>query len=160
MFRREMLALIVLGGALSAAPASACREPAPKDRNGYARVIRELLAAWWARDYAAFSKYFRHPDVATPFDGRAVFESHFADQEPRRMGEIMFNGPSAVVQIITPKGADARHGICGGHAWADLILVKFYPGLAAPVVAEIRYVDGDILAASEWNGATGRTPGP
>jgi hypothetical protein len=159
MLRREMMALIMVGGMFSTAPASACRAPRAKDRNGYARAVKGLLAAWWGRDYPAFSKYFRHPDVAKPFDGRAVFNRHFEQHRPRQIGEIMFNGPSAIVQVVTPQGPDALHGICGGHAWADLILVKFYPGLEAPVVAELRYLDGEVLAASEWDIGAGRTPG-
>jgi hypothetical protein len=155
MLRREMLMLMMLGGVFSAAPAAACRAPRAKDRTGYARVVKGLLAAWWSRDYPAFSKYFRHADIAQPFNGRAVFNQHFERQRPRQVGEIMFNGPSAIVQVVTPQGPDALHGICGGHAWADLILVKFYPGLGAPVVAELRHVDGEVLAASEWNIGTG-----
>jgi hypothetical protein len=159
MLRREMLALAMLGGVLSAAPASACRAPAAKDRKGYARVIDDLFAAWWRRDYPAFGRHFRHPALTAPFDGRAMFDHYFAQGRARRLGEKLFNGPSAVVQVITPQGPDAAHGICGGHAWSDLVLVKFYPGLDEPVVAELRYLDGDVLAAGEWNTGAGPVPG-
>jgi hypothetical protein len=154
MLRREMLALFAVGGALAAAPASACRAPRAKDRNGYDRVIRALFAAWLGRDYKAFSAHFRHRDVAQPFDGRPVFGAHFRQKQPRQIGEILFSGSSAVVQIVTPRGPDAEHGICGGYAWADLVLVNFYPGLEEPVVAEIRHLGGDTLAAGEWRQAT------
>ena len=150
MRRREILALLAVGGTFVAAPASACRAPRAKDRNGYARVIRALFAAWWARDYRAFSEHFRHRDAAQPFNGRPAFEEHFDQNQPRHIGEILFNGPSAVVQVVTPRGRDAEHGICGGHAWADLVLIKFFPGLEEPVVSEVRYLDGDTLAAEEW----------
>jgi hypothetical protein len=150
MFRREMLALIAVSGAFAAAPASACRAPRAKDRNGYIRVIRALVGAWWQRDYRAFSAYFRHRDVPDPFNGRPVFDAYFEQDRPRQIGEILFNGASAVVQIVSPRGADPDHGICGGYAWADLVLIKFYSGLEEPVVAELRYLDGDTLAAEEW----------
>lgn len=150
MHRRELLALIAVGGAFAATPASACRAPRAKDRNGYRRVIEALFAAWWARDYRAFSAYFRHRGVAEPFAGRTVFGEHFDGNRPRHIGEILFNGPSAVVQVVTPQEADRERGICGGYAWADLILIKFYPGLQEPVVEEVRYLDGEVLAAGEW----------
>ena len=153
MRRREMLALTVLGAASFAAPASACRAPVAKDRDGYGRAINALVRAWWDRDYSAFSRAFEHPNVPTPFNARGVFDEYFQRNEPRQIGSILFNGPSAVVQIITPRGPDHEHGICGGHARADLILVKFYPGLSEPVVAELRYLGYDTLAASEWESA-------
>ena len=156
MRRREMLALFAVAGAFAAAPASACRAPRAKDRDGYARVIQALLAAWWERDYTAFSVNFRHGDVVEPFNGRPAFDEHFHRAQPRHIGDILFNGPSAVVQVVTPLGPNAARGICGGHAWADLILVKFYPGIEEPIVAEVRYLDGATLAAEEWR----RTAGP
>ena len=150
MRRREMLALAVLAGASSVAPAWACRAPRAKDQNAYRGVIDPLFAAWWRRDYAGFSRHFEHPDVTEPFRARATFDEHFGEPQPRQIGSVMFNGPSAVVQVVTPRGPDPAHGICGGYAWADLVLVKFYPGLATPVVAELRYLDGDALAAGEF----------
>ena len=150
MRRREMLALAVLGGILTPVSARACRAPQAKDRSAYSQVINTLFTAWWSRDYPTFSALFQHPDVAEPFRERAVFDQHFGEGQPRQLGSIMFNGPSAVVQVITPRGPDAERGICGGHAWADLVLVKFYPGIESPVVAELRYLDGATLAASEW----------
>ena len=99
MRRREMLTLFAVGGAFAAAPASACRAPRAKDRNGYARVIRALFAAWWERDYRVFSEHFRHRDVAEPFNGRSSFDEYFDQNQPRHIGEILFNGPSAVVQV-------------------------------------------------------------
>ena len=148
-----MLALMTIAGGLAAAPASACRSPAKKDRDGYRRVIEALLAAWWHRDYRTFSAFFNHPEVSPPAGARKLFDAHFDLQAPRQVGEILFNGASAIVQIVMPRGADAEHGICGGHAWADLILVKFYPGLEELVVEDIRYVDGDVLAPEEWRPA-------
>ena len=155
MRRRDMLALAGLAAAVSAAPAWACRSPVAKDRNGYRRVIDGLFAAWWRRDFAAFSATFQHPAVAQPFQGRALFEQYFVERQRRQLGAILFNGASAVVQVVTPRGPDPELGICGGHAWADLVLVKFYPGLEGAVVSELRYLDGDTLAASEWRGPTG-----
>src|SRR4051812_20931594 len=150
MRRREMLAVFAVTGAFAAAPASACRSPRAKDRDGYARVIRSLFAAWWRRDYRAFGEHFRHRDVEKPFKGRPVFDKYFNQNWPRHIGEILFNGASAVVQVVTPREPDEEHAICGGHAWAELVLIKFYPGLEETVVAEVRYLDGDILAADEW----------
>jgi hypothetical protein len=158
MHRREILALFAAGGAVAAAPAAACRSPRAKSRDDYTRVIRTLFAAWWRRDYRAFSEHFRHRDVRQPFNGRRVFNEYFDQDQPRHTGDILFNGPSAVIQVVTPRGPDAAHGICGGYAWADLVLIKFFPGLVEPVVAEVRYVGGDALAAEEWRSAEGPPP--
>ena len=150
MRRRELLTMAVVGGAFAIAPASACRAPRPKDQAGYSKVINGLFAAWLARDYATFRKFFLHPELTEPFASRRIFDDNFYDERPRQLGSVMFNGPSAVVQVINVQPANAERGICGGHAWADLVLVKFFPGLDAPVVAELRYLDGDILAVGEW----------
>ena len=86
-----------------------------------------------------------------------MFDEYFYDERPRQLGTVMFNGPSAVMQVITIQPGDAERGICGGHAWADLILVKFFPGLDEPVVAELRYLDGATLAVGEWTPQPPRT---
>lgn len=150
MRRREMLMGVALAGVLASSPASGCRAPKPKDHAGYSKVINGLFPAWWARDYPAFRKYFLHPELDESFAGRSVFDDNFSAQRPRQLGAIMFSGPSAVVQIIAVQPADAEHGICGGHAWADLVLVKFFPGLDPPVVRDVRYLGGDTLAVGEW----------
>jgi hypothetical protein len=36
-----------------------------------------------------------------------------------------------------------------------LVLIKFHAGLARPVVAEVRHLGGDVLAAAEWRPAPG-----
>jgi hypothetical protein len=153
MDRREILTFIAAGGAFAASPASACRSPRPKDQRGYVRVIEALFGGWWRRDYKAFSEHFRHVDLTKAFDGRPIFEAYFDQRQPRHIGGMLFNGSSCTVQILTPRGPDAEHGICGGHAWGDLVLIKFYPGTEEPVVAEVRYIDGDSLAPAEWHSA-------
>jgi hypothetical protein len=150
MRRREILTGAAVVGVLGSAPALACRAPIPKDQAGYSKIINGLFPAWLARDYPAFRKFFLHAELDEPFASRRMFDEYFYEARPRQLGTIMFNGPSAVVQVITVEPADAKAGICGGHAWADLILVKFFPGLDEPVVAELRHLDGDTLAIGEW----------
>jgi hypothetical protein len=71
-------------------------------------------------------------------------------REHRFRGELLFNGASVAAQVITPQEADPLHGICAGHAVSDLFLVRFFPGLDAPVVDEVKHIDTDLLAWSEW----------
>jgi hypothetical protein len=137
-------------GAFFSAPASACREPAAKDRAGYERVIGALFAAWWKRDLAAFRRPFEHPERGTRIDVRSLFDAHFDRPERRFRGEMLFNGETVVVQVVTPKEGDPVHGICGGYAAADLFLVRFFPGLQVPVVDAVRYLETNLLAGSEW----------
>lgn len=148
--RRHIVLATFLGGIVLASPALACRAPAPKDRGGYTATMDQLFSAWWSRDRDAFNHAFHHPDVSEPFDGAALFNAHYEAHESRFRGDILFNGASATVQVITPKGPDPVHGICRGYATSDLFLVKFFPGLDVPVVAELRYLDTDLLAAGEW----------
>lgn len=148
--RREIIAATLVSGAVLASPAQACRAPAAKDRQGYARTVDKLFADWWRRDFEAFQTAFRHPAVPDPFDARAIFEAHFAKAEQRFRGVLLFNGASAIVQVITPQGPDYEHGICGGYAGSHLFLVKFYPGLETPVAEKVDYVDHDLLAEGEW----------
>ncbi len=149
--RREILTAALLGGAAIASPASACKAPAAKDRDGYTRAIDRLFSAWWARDFATFQSAFEYPGVAQPFDGRPLFDAHYAvSRSDRFRGELLFTGPSVIVQVVSPQGPDPRHGICGGYAVADLFLVRFFPGLQTPVVEEVRHLGGDLLAAAEW----------
>ena len=150
MRRREILTGAALVGMLASAPAFACRAPKPKGQAGYSKIIKGLFTAWLARDYPAFRKFFLHSELDEPFASRSIFDDHFYDERPRQLGTVIFNGSSAVVQVVTVQPADVERGICGGHASGDLILVKFFPGLDAPVVAELRYLDGDTLAAGDW----------
>jgi hypothetical protein len=122
----------------------------PKDRKGYTQTIDRLLAAWWERDFDAFLAPFRDPDREEPLPSRAFFDAHFSRPELRFRGEILFNGASAVVQVITPEKNDYEHGICGGYARSEIFLFKFYPGASGPVVEEITPIGVDLLAHGEW----------
>jgi hypothetical protein len=145
-----MLTGAALMSVFASAPALACRAPKPKDRVGYSNIINGLFGAWLTRDYPAFRKFFQHSELDEAFASRSIFDQYFYDDRPRQLGTMMFNGPSAVVQVVTVRPAESERGVCGAHGWADLILVKFYPGLDEPVVAELRYLDGDLLALGEW----------
>ncbi|HEX8257398.1 MAG TPA: hypothetical protein VF589_07180 [Allosphingosinicella sp.] len=143
-----------MAGMFASAPAFACRSPKPKDQAGYLKVINGLFAAWFARDYPEFRKFFLHPELDEPFASQNIFHEHYDDERPRQRGSLMFNGPSAIVQVIAVQPADSWS--CGGHGWAELMLVKFFLGIEAPVVAELRYLDGATLAKGEW---TPQSPG-
>ena len=149
--RRGVIAATLLSGVILASPAAACRAPRAKDRRGYRAAIDSLFAAWWTRDYAAFQRLFEHVGVPEPFHARPLFEAHFATPERRLRGALLFNGPSVVTQIVTPRGPDPVHGFCGGSASADLFLVKFFPGVETPVMERVDHLDSDLLAASEWD---------
>jgi hypothetical protein len=149
--RREVIAATVLTGAVLASPAIACRSPRAKDRDGYRAAVDALFSAWWARDYDAFHRRFQHSEVPDPFDSRPLFDAHFAAREQRFRGPMLFNGASVIAQVVTPRSPDGEHGICGGHASADLFLVKFYPGLEEIVIDKVDHVDRGVLAQSEWN---------
>jgi hypothetical protein len=95
-------------------------------------------------------KFFQHLELDEPFASRSIFQEHFHDVRNRQLGTVMFNGPWAVVQVVMFQPANPERGISGGQGWADLILVKFFPGLDEPVVANLRYLDGDTLAVGEW----------
>lgn len=148
--RRELLTAAAAAGVIASAPALACRTPKPKNQAGYSRVVNGLFQAWLARDYPAFRRYFLHAEVAEPFASQSIFDEFFYEERPHQLGTVMFSGASAVVQVITVQPVDAEHGICGGHGWADLMLVKFFPGLDEPVVAELRHLYGVTLAVGEW----------
>jgi hypothetical protein len=148
--RRALITATLIGGAALATPAFACRAPIPKDRNGYTKSVDKLFAAWWARDYGAFQRPFQDPEVKDPFEGRAIFDAHFVERQGRFRGQLLFNGASVIVQILSPQGTDYVHGICGGYAQADLFLVSFFPGLTTPVMEKVEHVGFDLLAAGEW----------
>ena len=148
--RRGALTAAVIAGGLFSTSASACRAPVPKDRRGYTRVIDDLFTAWWSRNYNLFLKSFSHPERNEPLPDRVLFDAHYAEQAERFRGELLFNGASAVVQVITPQQADHAHGICGGYAQADLFLIKFYPGLDEVVIETVQFLDMDLLASKEW----------
>jgi hypothetical protein len=148
--RRRLMLATFLGGIALASPALACRAPAPKDRGGYTEAIDRLFSAWWSRDRSAFNRAFEYPSVTEPFDGAALFDAHYEVQELRFRGDMLFNGASATVQVVTPMEPNPLRGICGGYAASDLFFVSFFPGLDVPVVQELRYLDTDLLAAGEW----------
>ena len=148
--RREAIAGTIMAGAFISSPAAACKAPAPKDRNSYTKAIDAFLAAWWTRDFDRFHKPFRHPDRHEPLPDRALFDAHYAERTVRFRGEMLFNGASAVVQVVTPQQPDFKQGICGGYARSDLFLVKFYPGLNTPVMETVQFLEMDLLAQSEW----------
>ena len=148
--RREIMVGTIVAGALLPSPAFACRAPASKDRDGYTRLIDRLFDAWWARDFGAFQQAFQHPERREQFDTRTLFDAHFAKQERRFRGELLFNGASVAAQVVTPQEADPAHGIGGGYAVADLFLVSFFPGLGTPVVREGKHIDSNLLAGEEW----------
>ena len=148
--RRGALSAALIAGGLLATPASACRAPAAKDRKSYARVIDDLFTAWWKRNYDLFLKSFSHPERNEPLPDRTLFDAHYAQNTERFRGELLFNGASAVVQVITPQQADHTHGICGGYAQADLFLIRFYPGLDEAVIDTVQFLDTDLLASKEW----------
>ena len=156
--RRGIVAGTIAAGALLASPALACKAPAAKDRDSYARSIDLLFAAWWARDFAAFRELFEHAGRQEPFDARPVFAAHFVKQERRFQGGLLFNGASVAAQVVTPQGPDSSRAICGGFAFADLFLVSFFPGLAVPAIREVKYVDGNLLAEAEWTSLPGARP--
>ena len=148
--RRDVIRGTIVAGALISSPAIACRAPVPKDRKGYTKAIDSVFVAWWARDFDAFLAPFRDPDREEPLPDRVFFNTHFAKREWRFRGDILFNGASAVVQVITPQKNDYEHGICGGYARSELFLVKFYPGASGPVIEKITLIDHDLLARGEW----------
>jgi hypothetical protein len=150
--RRGIISAGLLAGAMLPSSASATRAPKPKDHAGYSATIDRLFAAWWDRDYAAFEPAFIDAGVAEPFDGRALFDAHYAKRQARFRGELCFNGASVVAQVITPQGPDYERGILGGYALGDLFLVRFFPGLEKPVVETLSYIDTDVLAHVEWLG--------
>ncbi len=156
--RRNLVVSTIAAGTLLTSPAIACKAPRAKDRQGYQRLIDRLFTAWWARDFAAFQQAFQYPTRKEGFDARPIFDAHFEKRERRFQGEILFNGASAIVQVVTPEGPDPEHAICGGHAIARLFLVTFFPGLDTPVVDEVKYIDADVLAAEEWTGLPGALP--
>ncbi len=149
--RRGIVVGSLVAGAFLSSPAFACRAPAPKDREGYTFSIDHLFRAWWARDFTAFQQPFQRPGREEP-GVRNLFDAHFAERAHHFRGELLFNGASAVVQVITPQEEDAVRGICGGYVVADLFLVSFFPGLDKPVVDEVKHIGADFLAEDEWEG--------
>ena len=156
MNRRKVITGAVIAGAFLSSPATACRAPAPKDWKGYTKAIDSLFAAWWARDYERFLESFRHPERHEPLPDRALFDAHYSQSAHRFRGDLLFNGASVIAQVITPQGPDYERGICGGYAKADLFLVKFYPGVKAPIVESVQFLDMDLLASTEWKEPDGQ----
>jgi hypothetical protein len=149
--RREIITGATIAAVLVASPAAACKAPASKDRNGYTKAIDRMLAAWWARDFDRFLEAFRHPNREEPLPDRTLFDAHYVDHSVRFRAGLLFNGASAIVQVITPQQPNFEQGICGGYAKSDLFLVKFYPGVREPAVAEsVQFLDMDLLAHAEW----------
>jgi hypothetical protein len=153
--RRDVVVGTIVAGALLPSPAFACKAPAPKDRDGYTRLIDRLFDAWWARDFTAFQQAVQGAEGKPSIDARTLFDAHFVKPEHRFRGELLFNGASLVAQVITPQEADPAHGICGGYAVADLFLVSFFPGADTPMVREAKHIDFNLLAHSEWAGLPG-----
>lgn len=154
--RREAITSTIVAGALLSSPAGACKSPASKDRSGYANAIDAFLAAWWARDFDGFLKPFRHPDREEPLPDRKLFDAHYVEKIPRFRGGLLFNGVSAIVQVVTPQQPDFKQGICGGYARSDLFLVKLYPGLKEVAVIEsVQFLDTDLLAQADWQAIPG-----
>jgi hypothetical protein len=144
-------AVIALPTLAFASPAIACRAAAPKDRGAYRRTIDRLFAAWWRRDLPAFRRLFQSGG-AGDFDPTAIFAAHFARPGQHwSRGEILFNGSTAVAQVLTPAPADLARGICGGMALGHLFAIEFYPGLRQPTVESLAFVGQSVLAAGEWS---------
>jgi len=150
--RRSLVGAVVALPALAlASPAFACRAAAPKDRAAYARTIDEMFAAWWRRDLPAFRRFFRS-DGEGDFDPAAIFAAHFnRPTQHWSRGEILFNGSTAIAQVLTPSPADPAMGICGGMADGHLFAIDFYAGLRAPTVQSLAFVGHSVLAAGEWS---------
>lgn len=155
--RRELVgAAIVLPALALPASALACRAATPKDRGAYTATIDRLFGAWWRRDRAAFRRFFEHGEVEDSFDASAIFAEHFVrPTEPRFRSDILFNGSTAVVQVVAPMPADPVRGLCSGMARGDLFAIAFYPGLEIPVVERLTHVGESVLAEGEWRGANG-----
>lgn len=151
--RRGALTAAAIASSLLSVPASACRAPAAKDKRGYTKVTEDLFTAWWERDYNRFLAPFNHPERDEPLPDRALFDAHFDKPAARFRGQLLFNGASLVAQVITPQEADEIHGICAGHALADLFLIKFYPGLDELVIQDVQFLYIDLLASKEWRNA-------
>jgi hypothetical protein len=142
---------LALPALAAASPAFACRAAAPKDRNAYRGAIDRMLAAWWRRDFAAFRRCFQSGGEGD-FDPAAIFAAHFTQANRRRSrGDILFNGATAVAQVLTPTPADPAMGICGGMALGQLFAIDFYPGLRTPAVQSLAFVGHSVLAAGEWS---------
>lgn len=153
LHRRDIV-LGAVAGTLVSTPALACKAPSAKDRSGYTRVIDEFFTAWWARDYAAFEQPFLLA-AREPFDARTLFDAYYEKPEQRFRGELLFNGPSVIAQVVTPQEADYERGICGGYALADLFLITFFPGADVPVIESVAHVNFDLLASAEWGDLPG-----
>ena len=150
--RRRVIATALLAGALPPSDASATKAPRPKHHRGYSAAIDQLFAGWWLRDFAAFQAAFIDRDVEHPFDGRALFDAHYADQGVRFLGGNFFNGTMVVAQVVAPQGPNFEVGIEGGHALGEIFVVRFFPGLEKPVMESVTYIDTDVLAREEWIG--------
>ncbi len=136
-----------------ATPALASRAVVAKDRESYSAAIDRLFAAWWGRDFTAFQAAFSDPEVSAPFDGRPLFDAHYAKRGKRFRGELIFNGATVIAQVVTPnlEGYPAA-GIEGGFAVGELFQVQFFPGLEKPVMESLAYLGDDALARAEWVG--------
>ena len=156
--RRDIVLGTMVAGVLLPSPAFACRAPVAKDRDGYTRVIDRLFEAWWARDFTAFQQAFQHAERREQFDARTLFDAHFAKAERRFRGELLFNGASVAAQVITPQEADPARGNCGGFSVADLLLVRFFPGLDTPVVNEAKHMRHQPLSRGGMGKPTRRPP--
>lgn len=143
--------LLAAAATATATTALASRTVVAKDQAGYAAVIDRLFAAWWDRDFTAFQAVFADPDVSKPFDGRPLFEAHYAKRAKRFRGQLLFNGAMVVAQVVTPNlEGYPEAGIEGGFAMGELFQVRFFPGLEKPVIASLAYLGEDALARSEW----------
>jgi hypothetical protein len=151
--RRGVLGAVIALPALAfASPAIACRAAAPKDRDAYTRTIDRMFAAWWRRDLVAFRRFFNSGNGQGDFDPTTIFAGHFSrPNEQWALGNVLFNGSAAVVQVVVPLPADPATGICGGMASGHLFAIDFYPGLRVPTVQNLAFVGQSVLAAEEWN---------
>lgn len=149
-------AVFALPALALASPAIACRAAAPKDRRAYMRAIDRMFAAWWRRDFPAFRRFFEAGGEERNFDPAAIFAEHFAlPDEHWWRGDILFNGSTAVVQVLAPSNADPEAGICSGMARGHLFAIEFYAGLREPTVQSLAFVAYSTLAAGEWSEARG-----
>lgn len=150
--RRQVMAGAIVASAALSAPASACRAPGRKDRDGYTRVTDQFLTAWWARDLKRFGSFFGSAERAGPSTARALFDRYYTKPTQRFRAPLLFNGAAAVVQVITPQPHNRVQGICGGYAGAEMFLVKFDPDGRIESVA---LIDDGVLAEGEWEDIPG-----
>jgi len=120
----------------------------------YRAVIESIAAAWKRRDYRSFAANFTGPDGKEPFNPERIYGEYKFSGDVR-LGSVMYNGASAVFQMISPEPADPVHGICSGMAEGHLIAISFYPGLDEAVARDLKYVGSSTLAEQEWTASNG-----